>query len=168
MTIASKVDSYLKEHHINYQVLTHRYSEGTFNTSVAAHVSMRKLAKAVLLVDQQDNHLLAVLPASHLLNIKKLNRQLNQSYRFVEEVQLADLFTDCRQGAVPAVGQAYNLPVICEDILYEESEVYLEGGDHEVLIKLDQSEFCTLMANQSHMTFSEGRHVNLRESGLRH
>ncbi|HIG42886.1 MAG: YbaK/EbsC family protein [bacterium] len=168
MTIASKVDNYLKDHGIDYQVLTHRYSEGTYNTSVAAHVSMRKLAKAVLLVDQHNNHLLAVLPASHLLNINKLNQQLNQTYRFVEEIQLADFFTDCSQGAVPAVGQAYDLPVICEDILYEESEVFLEGGDHEALIQLDKAEFCTLMENQPHMTFSVGRNVSIRESGLRH
>ena len=138
MTIPSKVDHYLKDHKINYRVLTHRYSEGMFNTSVAAHVSMRKLAKAVLLVDHDDKHLLAVLPASHLLNIKKLNKLLNRTFRFVEEDHLGDFFTDCSHGAVPAVGQAYNLPLICEDLLYEESEVYLEGGDHEALIQLDK------------------------------
>lgn len=168
MTIPSKVDNYLKDHHIHYQVRTHRYSEGMFNTSVAARVSMRKLAKAVLLVDHDDKHLLAVLPTSHLLNIKRLNKQLNRTFRFVEEDHLRDFFTDCSLGAVPAVGQAYNLPVICEDLLYEEAEVYLEGGDHEALILLDKEEFCALMENQSRMVFSEGRHVNLRESGIRH
>ncbi len=168
MTIPSRVDNYLKDHQISYQVLTHQYSEGMYNTSVAAHVSMRKLAKAVLLVDHDDKHLLAVLPTSHLLNIRKLNKQLKRTFKFVEEDHLADFFTDCSLGAVPAVGQAYNLPVICEDRLYEESEVYLEGGDHEALIQLDKSEFSALMEDQSHMTFSEGRNVDFRESGTRH
>ena len=168
MTVPMKVDNYLKVHRINYDVLVHRYSEGAYNTAVAAHVPMRQLAKAVLLVNNEERHLLAVLPASHLLDIKKLNTALNDTFRFVEEARLGDFFTDCSHGAVPAIGQAYGIPVVCDDCLYQPSQIFLEGGDHKALIQLDKDEFHLLMENQRHLVFSEGRHMHLRESGIRH
>jgi Ala-tRNA(Pro) deacylase len=165
MTVSPRVDSYLKNHKVDYEVVTHRYSEGAFNTAVAAHIPMKKLAKAVLLEDHDDKHLLAILPASNILSLRELSRKLERDFHFVEEKDLPVFFADCATGAIPAVGQAYNLPMILDDRLREESDVYIEGGDHEALVHMNKEEFRKLMADQPHMIFSEMGSAHLKETG---
>jgi Ala-tRNA(Pro) deacylase len=166
MTISTRVDSYLKEHHINFQVVNHRYSEGAYNTAVAAHIPMKKLAKAVLLTDHDEKHLLVVLPAANLLSLKDLSKKLDRDLRFVQEKDLAVFFADCSTGAIPAVGQAYNLSMIWDDHLQDEPDIYIEGGDHEALVHMSNGEFLKLMADQPHMIISERGAAHLKETGV--
>ena len=166
MTISTRVDSYLKDHHIDFQVVNHRYSEGAYNTAVAAHIPMKKLAKAVLLTDHDDKHLLVVLPASNLLSLKDLSKKLNRELRFVQEKELSVFFADCATGAIPAVGQAYNLSMIWDDHLRQEPDIDIEGGDHEALVHMSNEEFLKLMAGQPHMIISERGAAHLKETGV--
>jgi Ala-tRNA(Pro) deacylase len=46
---------------------------------------------------------------------------------------------------VPPVGVAYGLPAVIDDSLVEESEIYLEGGDHTTLVRVTRAEFAELM-----------------------
>ena len=155
MTISARVDSYLKDHSIRYQVVSHHYSEGAYNTAVAAHIPTKKLAKAVLLIDHDGKHLLAILPASNVLSIKELNRKLDRELQFVQEKDLGVFFADCAFGSIPAVGQAYNMSMIWDDHLQDEADIYIEGGDHEALIHMNREDFLKLMVDQPHMVISE-------------
>jgi Ala-tRNA(Pro) deacylase len=166
MTISARVDSYLKDHSINYQIVNHHYSEGAYNTAVAAHIPTKKLAKAVLLIDHDGKHLLAILPSSNILSIKELSEKLDRELQFVQEQDLGVFFTDCAFGAIPAVGQAYNISVIWDDHLKDEPDIYIEGGDHEALIHMDKEDFMKLMADQPHMIISEPGGVLARK--IRH
>ena len=166
MAISARVDNYLKQHHVDFAVIYHRHSEGAYDTAVAAHIPMKKLAKAVLLADHDDKHLLAVLPASNLLNLKNLSKSLQRELRFVPEQDLEVYFSDCSTGAIPAIGQAYNLPLIWDESLLEQEDIYLEGGDHEVLLHLGRSEFMKLMADQPHMIISKQGSAHLKETGV--
>ena len=165
MTVSARVNSYLKEHNIHYQVVNHDYSEGAYNTAVAAHIPMKKLAKAVLLADHDDKHLLVILPASSLLSLNDLSKKLDRDLRFVEEKNLGVYFADCSAGAIPAIGQAYNLSMIWDNHLQEETDIYIEGGDHKALLHMDREEILKLMSDQPHMDFSERASVHLREPG---
>jgi Ala-tRNA(Pro) deacylase len=164
MSISSRLHNYLEDHHIHYKVVTHKYSEGAYDTAVAAHVPMKKLAKAVLLTDHDDKHLLAVLPASNLLSLKKLRNQLDRDLSFVPEEELAVYFADCAKGAIPAIGQAYNVSTIWDDELAEEPEIFIEGGDHEALVRMEKEEFLRLMGDQPHMIISQRGSAHLREA----
>jgi len=75
--------------------------------------------------------------------------------KFVQEKELSLYFADCSTGAIPAIGQAYNLSTIWDDHLGEQPDIYIEGGDHEALLHLDKEEFLKLMADQPHMNISE-------------
>lgn len=166
MTVSTRVGNYLKEHNVSYQVISHRYSEGAYNTAVAAHIPMKKLAKAVLLTDHDEKHLLVVIPASNLLSLRDLSQKLGRELRFVDEKDLSVFFADCATGAIPAVGQAYNLSMILDDHLLQETDIYLEGGDHEALVHMDKAEFLKLMADQPHMIISERGAAHLKETGI--
>jgi Ala-tRNA(Pro) deacylase len=98
--------------------------------------------------------MLAVLPASHHIRLADLRQQIGQDVALADETEIKRLFPDCALGAVPAVGECYDLDVIVDDSMQEQPEVYLEGGDHTTLVHISQAQFTRLMSGARHGRFS--------------
>ena len=71
-----------------------------------------------------------------------------------DESEIKPLFPDCALGAVPAIGECYDLDVIVDDSIQEQPDVYLEGGDHTTLIHISQAQFVRLMSGARRGRFS--------------
>lgn len=146
MTIAHSLEQYLHSHDVTYDLVGHPHSESAQRTAAAAHVPGDRLAKSVILEDD-DGYVMAVIPSTHRLDLGLLHRQYHRFLGLAVEQELADLFTDCEPGAVPPVGAAYGMPTIVDDALLEQPEVYLEAGDHEELIRLSSEQFKALLGD---------------------
>lgn len=155
MTISTRVGAYLDARGINYRTISHDHANSSLQTSITAQIPPDQIAKAVILEDHQGHHLMAVLPADRKLNLHKLESELDVSIHLVSEKQVYQLFNDCDPGAVPALGQAYNMNLIYDEALQQLNQVYLEAGDHETLILLTAEQFGQLMADSQHSRFSE-------------
>jgi Ala-tRNA(Pro) deacylase len=152
MAIAPTLQKYL-DSNVLYDVITHIPTQTSARTAQACHVSGDQLAKAIVLRRNAD-YLLAVVPASHHVRLAALKSQLGDDVDLADEQELKRLFPDCVPGAVPAIGQCYDLDVIVDDSIQELSDVYLEGGDHATLVHMTQPEFAKLMADARHFRFS--------------
>jgi Ala-tRNA(Pro) deacylase len=152
MTIAPTLQRYL-DSNVVYDVITHEPTPSSARTAQACHVSGDRIAKGIVL-RRNDSYLLAVVPASHHLSLSNLRSQLGDDVELADEQDLKRLFPDCIPGAVPPVGQCYDLDVVIDDSIQEPSDVYLEGGDHTTLIHLSQAEFAKLMTDARHFRFS--------------
>jgi Ala-tRNA(Pro) deacylase len=153
MTIAATLASYLERAGIQPETLTHPRTPSASRTAEASHVSGDRVAKAVLLKDA-TGYLLAVLPASHDLQLDAVRALTGRSLALAAEEEIGRTFHDCEIGAVPPVGAAYGLPAVVDDSLVTESEIYLEGGDHTTLVRLSQEEFAELMQGAKAGSFS--------------
>ncbi len=154
MAIATSLSDYLAKSHINYDVVKHKHTSNSIDTAYNAHIPMAELAKAVVLQDEQGDYLMAVVPATHRLKLNWVSRQLKHRYSLASEQDLRNLFTDCDLGAIPAMGPAYHIRSIYDDQLLDEPCVYIEGGDHQALIKLEQEQFSRLMEGLPHERIS--------------
>lgn len=154
MTIATRIENYLNENQIQYQTLTHEHSQSSLHSAVKAHIPKMNIAKGIVLEDHEGRHLLAVLPADSKISFSVLNVKLKGEYHLVKEQQVYPLFEDCEHGAVPPIGAPYHMSMICEESLTDLDEVYLEGGDHETLIRLDKSSFYQAMSHGKWLHFS--------------
>ena len=126
------------------------------NTAEAAKVPGDQLAKSIILEDE-DGYLMAVLPATHHVEIGRLSQQLNRKLGLATESEIARLFTDCELGAIPPVGEAYGMEMIMEDSLSTCEDVYFEGGDHTDIVHVHGEDFKRLMRTAMHGQFS--RHL---------
>jgi Ala-tRNA(Pro) deacylase len=144
MTIAAKLQSFLTDNHIQYELCSHPYSHTSAETARLAHVPMDRLAKSVVLEDD-DGYVVAVLPANRRVHLGEIRRLLHRRLHLASEADLSRLFDDCTPGAVPPVGRAYGLPTIMEESLAEAPEVYFEAGDHTALVHLSPEQFLSLM-----------------------
>ncbi len=163
MGVATTLEEYLKAKKVEFTLLEHDYSLGSFNTARVAKIDELCLAKAVLLRDEDLHYTLCVLPTRNKILRHTLNDILDRHLEFVDEEDLFEVFKDCDTGAVPALGEAYGLDVIWDDDLLQVEEVYIEAGDHRHLIRLRQSDFAQLMHGKLHDHFSADRK---RESKL--
>jgi len=99
--------------------------------------------------------MLAVLPTSHHLRLSDLRDQLGDNVEMAEEPEIDALFPDCAHGAVPPLGHCYALPLIVDDSIEAQPEIYMEAGDHETLLRISHAQFARLMENARHGRFSE-------------
>lgn len=153
MTVAVTLQRYLADQGIEYDVVKHRPTVSSLETAEASHVPGDFLAKAVIVKDE-DNFMVAVLPASHHIQLRELSHLLERPIGLATEQEASDLFKDCKLGAFPAIGSAYGLDVIVEDTLAAQADVYVEGGDHASLVHLTAHQFRSLMENARYGKFS--------------
>jgi Ala-tRNA(Pro) deacylase len=154
MGIAITLKNFLDSKGVHYDVLHHPLSTHSSETAEAAHVPGGSLAKSVLMEDDNQEYLLAVLPTTHYVHINKLSNQLNRQLYLASEQEAAGLFADCEVGAIPALGEAYGLDTIVDDNLNNCKDIYIEAGDHENLIHLTRADFHRLMRHAKHGSFT--------------
>jgi len=154
MPIATTVRSFLDSHGLSYEVLRHPHTSSSSETANAAYIWKDQLAKSVLLEDDRG-YVMAVLPASHRVDLKALQCALGRELHLADEAELADVFGDCEIGAVPPLGGAYGVPVVYDDELSRAGCVYFEGGDHEDLIYMGGAEFLRIFEDAPHCAFSQ-------------
>ena len=154
MAIAMTVQQYLSDRGVEYDTLTHTPTDSSMATAESSHVTGASLAKGVLL-KTEDGFLLAVLPATHHIRFGELTKCLHESAELASEAEVANLFSDCDPGAVPALGAAYGIAVIVDDSLADLPDFYIEGGDHATLVHLTAPEFHRLLGDAPHGRFSD-------------
>ena len=153
MAMAMSLKAFFESHPLHYSVVHHDFTESSQRTAAAAHQSGRKVAKSVLLKDDQG-YLLAVLPATHRLHLGELHRALDRRLGLATEGEVAALFGDCAVGAIPPAGMLYHIDTLVDEELLAQDDIYFEAGDHEQLIHMNQEDFVGLLGNARRGRFS--------------
>jgi Ala-tRNA(Pro) deacylase len=149
MAIAITLEKYLEKQEVEYDVTAHPRSYTSMETAQVSHVPGDRLAKSILLRDGR-NFLVAVVPATHRLDLAQLGRLLKRPLEMASETEVGALFGDCEFGAIPPCGTAYGLETVVDDALIRQREVWFEAGDHEELIHVDGTQFDALMGTAEH------------------
>src|SRR5215469_14156144 len=99
-----RLDELLVSRHIAFQRLPHRRTYAANRVAQALHVKGREVAKTVL-VRTGHGHVLAVLPATHHIDLEQLGTDLGGEHvELASEDEMGKLFPDCECGAVPPFG----------------------------------------------------------------
>jgi Ala-tRNA(Pro) deacylase len=146
MSIATSVDNFLARSGVPYDLVPHVRTTNSSQSAQAAHVSGNKLAKCVMLQDDRG-YVMAVLPASHRLDVDALDEQLGRSLSIADETELARMFTDCEPGALPPLGKAYGIDAVVDEDLLTADDIYFEAGDHLALVHVSGMDFLKLMGD---------------------
>jgi len=144
MTVSPTLQKYLDQG-VTYDLIPHAPTMSSTRTAEACHVPGEALVKAVVL-RRDGGYMMAVLPASHHLHLSALKSQLGHTVDLASEDEIERLFEDCDRGAVPPLGECYGLDVIIDDSIDARRHVYMEGGDHATLIRMEGEQFARLTA----------------------
>ncbi len=153
MSIAKSIETYLSEHHINYELVPHPKTYTSHDSAMSAHISEDHIAKAVI-VENVDDYAMVVIPGSSWLKLRALKKETNREFMLADESEVEKLFTDCDPGAIPPLGSIYGLETFLDDQLSTLANVYFEAGDHENLIHVNGEAFHSLQSGVRHGHFS--------------
>jgi Ala-tRNA(Pro) deacylase len=153
MAIALSIETFLRQHNINYELVSHPRSVSSMRIAELAHVPGAQLAKSVLLEDE-SGYLMAVIPSTHRVDLGKLHHQLQRRVGLAIEREVTELFSDCDPGAIPVIGPAYHVATIVDDTLLQQPDIYFEAGDHEALVHVSGQVFSSIMAGVPHAQFT--------------
>ena len=153
MTIPSRLSSYLDKHGADFEICAHPHSRTSVQTARVAHVSAHQIAKPVI-VEDDLGCVMAIVPADRRVKFGQLARLLERkNLRLSDADRIAALFIDCERGAVPGFGMAWGVETIVDDELEASEVVYVEGGDHECLLRMSHDQFHELMRAARHGHF---------------
>lgn len=153
MAIALTLQEFLDWEEVKYTVIKHPATLSSLSTAEAAHIPADHLAKTVVLVDDYG-FVMVVVPANQHVDLQRLRKLYNRNFMLANEQEIEELFYDCEQGAIPALGEAYGFEMLVDDVLLSENDnIYIEGGDHRALIRLNGRDFRHLMAHAEHGHF---------------
>lgn len=154
MSIAASVQDYLDRKLVDYEVIFHPLARDSIRTAQRADVPFDRLAKGIVLEDE-TGYLMAVIPASHRLNVRAVDQELGRNFTLASETELMELFDDCVAGAVPPLGRVYGINTIVDQDLANSPDVYFEGGDHVSLVHIRGADFQELISDSRQGHFSE-------------
>lgn len=154
MAITLTLQEYLEDLDIDYEILKHDRTSNSMETAEVAHIPGDRIAKSVILKDDQD-YLMAVVPSTCHVKLRHLGRELNRQLGLVREDELSAIFEDCEVGAIPPIGEAYYIDMIVDNRLMDKSDIYFEAGDHASLVHMSGDSFKKMIRDSKTSDFAK-------------
>jgi Ala-tRNA(Pro) deacylase len=141
MKCRERMEQYLRENGVGFEVLTHSQAFTMQEVAAALHVPGDQVAKVVI-VCAGDEMAMLVLPAPYRLNIDKARALLGvEDARLAKEKEFAALFPDCATGAMPPFGNLYDVPVYVDQTLAAQPNIVFRIGTHRETMKIVYADF---------------------------
>lgn len=141
MECRERMEQYLRENGVSFEVMAHSEAYTMPEVAAALHVSGRQVAKVVM-VKANGKMVMLVVPAHYRLDFAKLRAVLGaRKASLAKEEEFADLFPDCAVGAMPLFGNLYDVPVYVDQALAEEAEIVFRVGTHRHTMKVAYADF---------------------------
>jgi Ala-tRNA(Pro) deacylase len=136
MNALHRMERFLDEHMIPFDLMAHPHSQTSAETARAAGVTLDRVAKGVLL-DSMDCQMVAMIPADQEVQLGKLRQDVGVEFSLADEASVSRLFPECDPGVVPGLPNAWGVEMVWDDALMAQPDVYLEAGDHERLLHIE-------------------------------
>jgi len=135
------VRDYLDRKGWRYQVFQHKPTFRAVDEAFASGLTPHHEAKTVVL-RVPGGYVLAVLPASHRVDLRKVRRVLHDSkVRLATEKEIATSFPLFDVGAIPPFGPMFSMPTILDGHLMGYSRIGCSAGDHRHALIVIPEEF---------------------------
>ena len=145
MAISERLKAFLQASKVKYTVAKHPVVYTAQEIAAAQHVPGRQLAKCVL-VKTDRGPLLAILPAIHLIDLKKLKSLVAaKTLTIAKEADIKERFPDVEVGAMSPFGNLYQVPVIVDRVLGDSADIVFNAGSHTETIKMRYRDFAALV-----------------------
>ncbi len=138
---AKIIKEFLDQNNVKYISIKHSRSFTAQEIAASAHIHGKKIAKTVVL--KVDGKLVfAVLPASYKVDFELLKESLGcDNIRLANEQEFKDKCPGCEVGAMPPMGNLFNLETYVAASLVEDEEIAFNAGNHTELIRMQYTDY---------------------------
>lgn len=132
------VHRYLEERGVAHEVVDHEKTFSATQEAKASGIAPDHAAKTMVLREGED-YRLAVIPASHRLDLRKARSALDATahLRLASEKEMETDFPAFEVGAVPPLGPMLPAPEVLDTRLMDHERILCSGGDHRHSVLVD-------------------------------
>jgi Ala-tRNA(Pro) deacylase len=135
-----RVPNYLADQHVAFETVLHPPAYSASKRAKALHVPGKWLAKCVLLAGPQG-YVLAILPATHQVDLAKASEALGGPARLARVEEISEVFRDCEWGVLAPFGTLYGLPTILDESFDASAQLIFEAHVHALAIRMRCRDF---------------------------
>jgi Ala-tRNA(Pro) deacylase len=135
--------TYLHDNKAKYSVVTHSPAYTAQELAEIQHVPGKQLAKVVM-VTVAGRPTMAVLPATHVVDLDRLAAVAGQPVELMTADAFEPLFPACERGAEPPFGQLWGLDVWVDTSLADSPEIVFNGGSFREAIHMAYQDYVRL------------------------
>jgi Ala-tRNA(Pro) deacylase len=132
-----RIERYLTEHGVEHEIIEHEEAMTALEEARRAGAPADDTAKGVLLVQGEEKSLLAVIPASRRLDLKKVRALVgNGELRLATEAEMSVTAPNLEVGALPAIGPDLPAAEIMDRRLLEHERIICNSGDRRHSVRI--------------------------------
>jgi Ala-tRNA(Pro) deacylase len=134
---------FLQKHHVPFEVIAHDKAFDAQHLAHALHMPGQEVAKTVLLrVDQNYKYVIAVLPSTHMVDLKKMSALLKgATVELATEHEIATRCPDCEFGVLPPFGSHYGAQTIVDISLTKDEHIVFESDSFTEAMRMTYWDF---------------------------
>lgn len=140
MSVSKRLREYLDSHHVKYVVITHSQAFTAQEIAAHMHIPGREMAKAVV-IKAPSGLALAVVRAQDKVDVGLVGGLLGGQVRLATEQEFRDAFPDCELGAMPPLGNLYNVATLVDEELAKDDNIVFNAGTHTEAIRMTYADF---------------------------
>jgi len=156
MNAMHRMERFLDQHMIPFEIVAHPHTQTSAATARAAGITPERVAKGVLL-DGVGCQMVAMIPADQEIHLGRLGLDHDVEFSLAEESSVSRLFKECAPGVVPGLPNAWGVEMVWDDALLAQPDIYLEAGDHERLLHIETRFLSEAFGDAPHCRFSQPR-----------
>src|SRR5262245_45139632 len=144
MSVCKRLREHLDARNVRYVVIAHSRAVTAQEIAAALHVPGREMAKTVVVASSQGLAL-CVMRAMDQVDVDRVAARLASPYaRLATEQEFRDRFPDCETGAMPPLGNLYNVPTLVDEELSHDREIVFNAGTHVDAIRMAYADFAAI------------------------
>ena len=156
MSISPRLEKYLQESGVAYEVMQHPAAYTASEIAGAQHIPGKEMIKAVI-IKSGDTFVMCVLSAIHLIDFEKLETSAGlKGLELASEGEVSRLFPDYEKGAEPPFGHLYQLKMYIDSQVAQNDWVVFNAGTHTDVVKMRAQDFIDLSKG---IAADFGRHI---------
>jgi Ala-tRNA(Pro) deacylase len=137
------VTDHLEHLGIRFRVVPHARTTSALGEALALGISADEVAKAVVL-DVDDGHILAIVPASRMVDLDLVREILGQDdVHVAAESEVAQDFPEYELGALPPLPSLLHVPVVIDPSVLAHRRVTFSAGTQSTSVSTDTDEVFT-------------------------
>lgn len=138
--VPKKLLSYLDKAKIKYKIVRHKTVYTAYDVAQTLGAKLGEIAKT-LVVKADKNYFLAILPASHKLDLGKLKKLVKaKKIEIAKEGVMKKIFK-IKPGALSPFGQIYKVPVYIDKGILKAKQIIAGAGTFEESVVMTAKNF---------------------------
>lgn len=147
MAISKKLQSLLEQSKTDFEAIEHKVVYTGFDLAQTTKAALGEVLKTVLVKGEQG-YTLAVLPASRMLDFKKLAKALNSKKLDIAKEAVMKKDFSVEPGSMTPFGVLYQLPVLLDKSALKAKTVVARAGSFQDSVRLKVRDLVALASAQ--------------------